>query len=114
MHYGDKQQLKESLLEIVIYKHEVLGSTFKRNKDGVVSKRCVDYQITSIQKCEKFNPRVLNNLLSDPYKYLSKDLDNLPTEEWFLIKIVDSNGWKFEIKPMASVSEHPNEIYRLH
>jgi hypothetical protein len=114
MHYGDDKQLKDSILEIVIYKHEVLGTKFKRNKNGIVSKRCVDYQITSVQRCEKFNPRVLNNLLSDPYKYLSNDLDSLPNEEWFLIKIVDIDGWDFEIKPLARVSDHPNEIYRLH
>lgn len=115
MHYGDEKQIKKSRLELVIYKHEVLGTAFKRNKNGVVSKRCVDYEIASIQKCKFFNPRVLKKILENPYKFLSKDLDDLPTEEWVKVEIVDLDGWgKIQVKPVSVVSEHPKEIMRLH
>jgi hypothetical protein len=115
MHYGDNEQLNDAHLSIVIYKHEVAGSSFKRNKNGVVSKRCVDYEIASIRECQKISPRVLNRILSDPYKHLSKDLDNLPTEEFILIKIKDLDGYgKLKIIPISVVSDHPDESMRLH
>jgi hypothetical protein len=118
MHYGEDKQLKDSKLEIVVYKHEVLSFKRKaiaRNKNGVVSKRCVDYEISSIRCCEKFSPRVLNRILNDPYKHLSKDLDFLPFEEWILVRIIDLDGYgKIEVKPISVVSDHPDETMRLH
>jgi hypothetical protein len=115
MHYGDEQQLKEAELELVIYKHEVCGSKFRRNKNGIVSKRCVDYEICSVRSMKKFNPRVFVRIMKDPYKHLSASLDFLPTEEFVLIKIKDMDGYgKIEIKPISVVSTHPDESMRLH
>jgi hypothetical protein len=115
MHYGDKNQLTNSHLEIVVYKHEILGKEISRNKNGLVSKRCVDYEITSIRKCEKISPRVLNRILSDPYKHLTKALDFIPFEEWVLVKITDLDGYgKIKVEPLTIVSKHPDESMRLH
>ena len=132
MHYGDKQQIESAELEIVVYKHEILSNfvivvykheilsnfkhkEMKRNKNGVISKRCVHYQVTSIRKCQQISPQLLNRILSDPYKHLSKDLDFLPFEEWILVKITDLDGWgKIDVKPISIVSKHPDETMRLH
>lgn len=119
MHYGDKKQLKSSTLEIVVYKHEVLSNfkskALKINKNGVTSKRCVDYEIASIQKCKHFNPRVLRSILKDPYKHLSKALEKAKYEEWLLVKIYDTSGYgDLRIIPVMNVSEHKNDFLRLH
>ena len=122
MHYGDKNQLTNSHLEIVVYKHEILSThrhlqrkEIYRNKNGLVSKRCVYYEITSIRKCEKISPRVLNRILFDPYKHLAKALDFIPFEEWVLVKITDLDGYgKIKVEPLTIVSKHPDESMRLH
>jgi hypothetical protein len=115
MHYGDKEHLAESRLIVVVYKHEIMGVPLKRNKRGLVSKRCVDYEVASIQECKMINTRTIKKLLSDPYSILSKSLDHVPNEEWVLVKIKEIDGWdKLEITPIEIVSEHPNESYRLH
>lgn len=115
MHYGDSKQVERSRLTLVIYKHDILGSTHRRNKDGRVSRRCVSYEVTSIQNCKFFNPRSLKLILSDPYEHLSKMLDHLPTEEWFKVTFRDIDGWgKFEVESIENVSEHSNKMYRLH
>jgi hypothetical protein len=115
MHYGDEKQLKDCSLELVVYKHEILGAKHKINKDGIQSKRYVDYDVTSIRKCEKFPPRVLSRILRDPYAYLAKPLNSLPFEEWILVKIEDVDGYgKVHVKPISIVSEHPDSSMRLH
>lgn len=115
MHYGNKKQLIDCSLEVVIYKHEICGAKHKINKNGIQSRRFVDYEITSIRKCEKFPPRVLSRILKDPYEYLSKSLNSLPFEEWVLVKIEDLDGYgKVNVKPISMVSEHPDETMRLH
>lgn len=116
MHYGDEDQLKESELEFIIYKHEVLGAgSKKRNKDGFLSKRAVDFEIASIQNCKYFNPRSLLKIMKDPYKYFVKVTDRIGFEEWIRVKIVDHDGYSdVEVKVIEIVSDHPNDFYRLH
>ena len=115
MHYGDTAQLKASVLEIVVYKHAVLGKEPKKNKNGVTSKKCVDYEIASIIRCEKFSPSVLRRIIGDPYMWLAADLENLPYEEWIRVKVEDLDGYgKVNIKVIEIVSRHPDEFMRLH
>ena len=115
MHYGDKEQLDNSKLKLVVYNHSIAGSTLKKNKDGLLSRRCVDYQVTSIQKCTCFSPSVLMKILKDPHKHLAKYLTDIPLESWILVKIEDLDGWgQLKVKSVEVVSEHPDELLRLH
>ena len=115
MHYGDDRQLENSKLIIIVYKHEIMGRELKRNVNGVVSKRCVHYEISSVQEMRYINPRVVTKLLADPYKYLSKMLDKLPNEEWILVEIGDKNGWgKLKVHQTTIVSKSANDFYKLH
>ena len=115
MHYGDKIQLEKSKLQIVVYKHEVLGSAFKRNKNGIISKRCVDYEICSIIACEFISPRVIRNLLNNPYKYLAKSLDHVEFETWNKLDIKDDDGWgKLTVTSIQNVDDSIHDIDTLH
>ena len=115
MHYGDEKQQEQQLLEITVYKHSICGRNVKRNKNGLLSKTCVDYAINAIQDCKYINPNTLMKLFKDPYKYLAKDLDQVAFEEWIWVKLSDEDGYgDIKVRALAVVSEHPNEFLRLH
>ena len=105
MHYGDKKQIAKAILKCVIYKHEICGTDIKRNKNGLTSKRSIDYELASIQDCKYFNPRLLSNILQDPYKYFVKELDKFDNEEWLMITVRNTDGWhKYHIESVENVS----------
>jgi hypothetical protein len=115
MHYGDEEQLKKSKLELVIYKHEIVNQSIKRNKNGLLSKRCVNYEITSIKKCKYFNTRVLKQILEDPYNFFANSLDKYPFEEFILLKVQDTDGWgKIKVLDSKVVTDHANPLMTLH
>lgn len=104
MHYGDKKHLKENELQVVVYKHEICGK-----EDSY------DYDITSIQSCNYFPPRLLKELFSDPAKYLENDFKDKKSEEWYLVTIKSTDGYNdMKIKSIKLVSKSRNEFHRLH
>jgi hypothetical protein len=122
MHYGDTRQLESAVLVMVIYKHGTwLTEGYQergklRTKAGVIRKDCVDYHIASVQEMKFFPPRVFQRMVENPYQNFSKTpLDALPFEEWYLVRIVDLDGygrWRLEV--MGNVSLEEEELYRLH
>lgn len=113
MHYGDKEQLEEARLEVVIYKHEKVKDEV-RLKSGRLSRKCVGYEITSIQECKFVNPMALRRLLKDTYRYV-KRLDDMKFEEWYLVRFRDVDGYgKLSIESIHNVSLSQNQLLKLH
>lgn len=105
MHYGDKEQLENSRLEFIIYKYSVSGSQFRRNKNGITSRRCVDYQFCSILKCEHFNPNILTKIIKEPYNYLARELDSVDFENFIKVTLKDLDGHgNFRVEEVKVVS----------
>lgn len=103
MHYCDKPQLKKNTLEIVIYTH---GTPTKET----------EIDLSSIQKCEFFPPRLLKKILKDPTKYLGSKpgVEGLKQEEWWLVKIKQTAWDEFIIKHVKNVSKTKNKFLILH
>lgn len=99
MHYGDKNCPKP-ILEFVVYKHE----------DG--DEHEFHYDITSIQRAEYVNSYAFGRLFDEEYRQWLFDsvLKDYDAERWYLIKC-DTDEWEMEIE---DVSEHENELYKLH
>ena len=104
MHYGDKESLKENELVLVVYKHEVLG---EENK--------FDYELSSIQSCKYFPPRLLMKIIVSPDKYLAEFFADKKIEEWYLITLKSTDGYDdFELTSIENVSNTDNDFHRLH
>jgi len=108
MHYIDEEHIKNNILKIVLYKHDVLDST----DDEIL----VDYEIASIQKCRYINPRVLFKYIKNPNKHLCKikEIDELKTEEWWLITLVQNKWDKLSLVSVKNVSNNDDNFLRLH
>ena len=123
MHYGDEEQRLNEKLVVIVYNHEILGCKPENriNKDGKFSKRYVDYQVTSIQKCENFPPHILKRMLNDPFKFFNAifsgwKLDPQTMEGFYEIEIGsgigDMNSW-FP-KSIAHVTHDINPLKTIH
>lgn len=109
MHYGDKEQIDNSVLVITVYNHEILGCKKKYLANGNFSKRYVDYQVTSIKKCENINPSTILRLLKDPYKLLNKyfsekGLDPVTYEGFYEVILYTTNGYDLKISSVKNVT----------
>lgn len=120
MHYGDKHQLDAQRLRVVVYNHQILGckKESRIKKDGTFSKKHVDYQVTSIQCCELFNPNTLRKILDKPYEIFNKEfskrgLDPVKEEGWYEITLT-SDGYKPKIVSFYDVSNSMDFYKHLH
>ena len=123
MHYGDKEQKLNEKMIVIVYNHERLGCKpeHRINKDGKFSKRYVDYQITSIQKCENFPPYILKRMLLDPFNFFNPvfsgwKLDPQTNEGFYEIEIglgyPNPDSW-FP-KSITHVTHDENPLKQLH
>lgn len=91
MHYGDKEQLEISELEIIVYKHGT--ETKEKTENGMWTEDSVYYEICSIRKCCFFNPWTLSRMIQNGYKFFNDIMNDLPFEESYLLKIKDIDGY---------------------
>jgi len=102
MHYGDKEQIDNNILKIVVYKHTILDEKEETDYDLVVN---------SIQECKYFPINLLRKILEAP-EILKL---NLEPEKWYLITIKTDDGWlKTTIVDIEDVSLDKNDFYKLH
>jgi len=103
MHYGDEEQLAKNELIIIIYKH----GTGKVNK--------FDYAISSIKKCEYFNPFLLSRMIRNPNKYFRNALKHQIEERWYELKVITTDGYQYiNILSITDVSDTDNIFDTLH
>ncbi len=103
MHYGDKEQLDENKLVVIVYKH----GTNKKDK--------FDYELSSIQKCQYFPKALLKKILNKSNKTFKKVLKEEKEEEWYEIEIKSTDGYKkFDIISIQNVSDSNNTFHTLH
>lgn len=103
MHYGDKKQIEKNELVLVVYKH------------GTPKKNAFDYNVTSIRKCQFFNPSILKMILKKPKKYFNDILKNEPEEQYYELTIKNVDGWKnIDIYSYKNVTDKKDELYFLH
>ena len=111
MHYGDKEQVKRHILEVVFYKHNLYG-------DGENEGR-YDLSLESIQECKWVSPEDLKRFLQS-YKFLDpiKELaEKLEFEKWYSVSLKFPEYYeidKVEVVSWNDVSKHPQEMMRLH
>ena len=127
MHYGDRKQNKSNILTIVVYKHGIMGRDVYKHgimgwkprykKDGTLSRSSVDYDVTSIQKCQYFPPRILRNLLSDTYSHVNTKMSKLPFEKYYELELVTrirDMQLLVHVLSVKDVTDSKNEFKRLH
>lgn len=120
MHYGDKLQIRDSKLILIIYNHEILGCKLENRikVDNTWSKRYVDYAVTSIQYCEFFNPRTLMKILKDPYKFVNNEFSKREldpkNEGWFEVHFTTTDGYNAKITKIWNVDKSMNHFKHLH
>lgn len=121
MHYGDKHQIDAQRLKVVVYNHQILYCKKEQRfkKDGTFSKRYVDYQVTSIQYCELFNPRTLSKILREPYEIFNKEfskrgLDPVEHEGFYEVEIISTDGYNAKIKSVLNVTDSADFYKQLH
>ncbi len=102
MHYGDKIQLKKEQLKLVVYKH------------GTENPKKFEYRIISIQNCKYFPIRCLNKILQNTNRYFTKYFATLKDEEYYEVNISSIDGYSVEILNHKNVSNHKDELKRLH
>ena len=100
MHYSDPEQLEGNLLKLVIYIHTEDDSNE------------LTVQVTSIQECKYFSPRILQKILMIPEHFINPT--GLETESWLLISMKDEGYGCISITAIENVSESNNEFHRLH
>jgi hypothetical protein len=101
MHYEDTEQLKQNHLELVAYCHE-----------SPYSKYGVEIEITSIQSCQYFQPRLLKKLIKKPNQlFLS---NKMQLEQWYRLRIKQSTWDSFVVTEVENVSDSINEFHKLH
>lgn len=130
MHYGDKEQIENNLLVVVVYKH---SHSIENMKNEFI------YDLKSIQQCQYFTPSILKKILymdkEWSHTYFNKILDSYPVEHYYKITIkelgrnelIDYEKYrnykgkvKFSLIPdnvsisIEDVNESENEFYRLH
>lgn len=110
MHYGDNYQLAHCHLSVVVYKHSTSGKV-RRNRDGLLSRNSVGYELTSIHECSLFPPKLLSMILADPHKYFADHLDPFEFERWYLLDVWQDVS-QLSVK-VRDVTED-EEKYRLH
>lgn len=112
MHYGDEKQLKENVLQVVIYKH---GVVIDEDEAHLYSDRDYMLSLDSIQKCQYVCPRTLRHFL-EAYPYLLDErFKELPEEEHYLVTI-RYTGYEetcFDVE-VEKVTFSENEFYGLH
>lgn len=101
MHYEDKEQLDQNHLELVVYCHE-----------SPYSKCGVEIEITSIQFCQYFQPRLLKKLIKKPNQLFSSDMMRL--EEWYRLSIKQTGWDSFVVTEVENVSDSTNKFHKLH
>ena len=103
MHYGDKEQIENNVLVLVVYKH----STSRKNS--------FEYELSAIHDCKMFPVRLLNKILSEPKKCLGKYFKDKEAECWYKATIKSTDGFfEFEVPSIEDVSESNSEFDRLH
>ena len=106
MHYLDDKQIENNILQIVLYKHEVLPSEDE-----------IDYEITSIQKCQYVPPRLILKLLKNPNKLSKfKEIAKLEIEKWWLLSFKQNKWDKLSLLSFEDVSDDDNNApygYRM-
>ena len=121
MHYEDLDYKKQWII-LVVYNHEILSCN-KRSclkKDGTLSKKYVDYQITSIQRSGTFNPLALKKILNDPYAFFNKEFSYMYhaykkfNENFWEIKIAIQDGYTPVISTIKNVTNDKNFLKQLH
>ena len=109
MHYLDEEHIEHNILKLVLYKHDVLGNDFKYLPEKV------DYQITSIQKCQYIDPRNILKLLKKPNKLSKiKEIAILKNENWWLITFVQKEWDNLCFISAENVSDNDDEFLKLH
>jgi hypothetical protein len=111
MHYNDPEQIDDNSLKLVIYTHggDPLGTVF---------------DITSIQECRHFSPRLLTKVMNmrKPrggrdcwYQWFNKPQFNaLPLEKYYLVWL-EQTGWDdITIMDITDVTNDTNQFYQLH
>ena len=110
MHYTDKEQLDRNTLELGMYIHEVMGTSDDLHDHDI------HIEISSIQNCRYFSPRILYKMLKNPNKYFKniKEINSLDRERWFIAKIKQTDWDDILIENIEYVSEDADDILRLH
>lgn len=101
MHYEDKEQLDQNHLELVVYCHE-----------SPYSKCGVEIEITSIQSCQYFQPRLLKKLIKKPNQLFSSN--KMYLEQWYRLRINQTSWGSFVVTEVENVSDSINEFHKLH
>lgn len=113
MHYGDKDAVESAILEVVIYKHEVVGEIRGLSDD-------FEYSLESIQQCKYINPRLLASFIKrfDSGKegaFLDiNGWKTLTAETWQLVTFKVDDDDRLRVESIEDVSESKNEFHRLH
>lgn len=85
MHYDDPTIMKEQMLEIIVYNHE--WGPIRKKKDGTLYRSSVRYEVASIRRCKLFPPKLLAEIIKDPYRFFNARLSELPFDHWYLVTI---------------------------
>ena len=112
MHYGDEEHIEKEKLDIVVYKHGTGKEDY--TKKGMLRESSVDYEVTSIQECSFFRPRLLQQILKKPYKFLNNRLSDKPFETWYQLSIKAKDWDIIEIISCDNVNDDKNDIKKLH
>lgn len=101
MHYLDKQQLDENILELVIYIHNILGDTDESS-----------IQVSSIQTCKYISPSILQKVLMVPEYFIN--VRDYERERWLLVTLKETDDCLLTVLSVENVTETKNEFHRLH
>jgi len=103
MHYGDPEQLNKNILQVVFYKHQILGT------------KKATYDFTSIQNCKFIHPTTLKNFLKNPLlPEIKEKLKNLPYEGFYLFILQENKNRQLRIINVCETTNKRNKLYFLH
>ncbi len=113
MHTNDEKYLENNKIVLVVYKHGTPGK-IKYSENGLLAKRSVDYQVTSIQKCKLFSPNGLLFIMKNTFHYFNEHLSRFPFEKYYELEIRQTSYDDIEVLNILDVTDHKSELKRLH
>ncbi len=111
MHYYH-ESITEQILEVVVYNHE--SGALRRKKDGTLYRSSVDYQVSSIRACKFFPPKLVEDIIRDPYRFFNKQLSAFPFDRWFLITMKADEYLLGEVTIVDVTDRKDDETLFLH
>lgn len=103
MHFGDKEQLDNNIVELVVYKHQDLSN-----------EKEYYFGIESIRKCQYICPSHFIKLLMCFEYMFKKEIDELDLDVFYVVQLKSIDGYGEFVIVSIERSSEDNDLDKLH